>query len=66
MRLHDKVVSKAELAAFRAKLHRRQLIVYFYTGVLPRDHSSDYAHQTSSATITEKTLFVCQQTTHRS
>lgn len=66
MKLHDKVVTKEELSSFREKLHRRQLIVYFYTGVLPGDHSRHYAFQASSATITPDTLFVCQQAHHRS
>lgn len=66
MKLHDKVVTKEDLGEFRAKLHRRQLIVYFYTGVLPYDHSPHYVHQTSSATITPNTLFVCHQSNHRS
>lgn len=64
MKLHDKVVTKEELTSFRAKLHRRQLIVYFYTGILPGDHSPHYALQTSSATITKNTIFISQQKAH--
>ena len=66
MKLHDKVVTKEELGSFRAKLHRRQLIVYFYTGILPGDHSPHYALQASSSSITPSTIFVCQQSLHRS
>lgn len=64
MKTHPKVVSKAELFSFRAKLQRHQLIVYFFTGVLPRDHSPDYTLQVSSSTITEKTLFISHQKAH--
>lgn len=61
-----KVQTKKQVDAARAKLHRRQLIVYFYTGILPGDHTPHYQFATSSATITPKTIFVHEQKGHRS
>jgi hypothetical protein len=60
-----KIITRAEQLAFLARKRRWQLAVYFSTGImLPSPPIPHF--QTSSSTITSKTLFVCQQSHHRS
>ena len=61
-----KVQTKDQAEALRAKRQLHQLIVYFYTGIFPVDHTPHFRFATSSATITRKTLFVHEQKGNRS
>lgn len=60
-----KITTREQQLAFLSKKRRWQLAVYFSTGIMlpspPLPH-----FQTSSATIKPTTLFVCQQSRHRS
>lgn len=60
-----KVWSKAQFEARQRRHQRRLLAVYFATGMLLPEFTK-YRLQTSSATITEKTLFVSHQSKQRS
>ena len=60
-----RVITRAEQRARLLRKTRWAFAVYFATGVLPPLPTSGMRFQTSSSTISSRTLFVCQQTHHR-
>ena len=60
-----KIQTKEQVLARLARQRRRQLAVYFFSGVLLPSPSLGYSLATSSATVTSKTLFVCFQNPSR-
>lgn len=60
-----RIYTREQQLARLARKTRWAFAVYFATGVLPPLPTLGLLFQTSSATITPKTLFVCHQTRHR-
>lgn len=60
-----KILTRAQQQARLQRKVRFAFAVYFATGVLPPLPTLGLLFQTSSSTITPKTLFVCHQTRHR-
>lgn len=59
-----KIITKAQVEAKRLRHAQHTKVVYFFTGeLLPPFPTLHF--QTSSLTITRRTLFVCQQSHHR-
>ena len=60
-----RVITHAQLQSRILRKTRWAFAVYFATGVLPPLPTSGMLFQTSSSSITEKTLFVSHQSHHR-
>ena len=60
-----RVITKAQLQARILRKTRWAFAVYFATGILPPLPTSGMRLQTSSSTISSKTLYVSHQTHHR-
>lgn len=60
------VITRERQLALQAKKQRMQLAVYFFTGIMLPLPPPLYRYQTSTLTMTKNTIFICNQTGHRS